>query len=637
MSNSIRIDITPDKTLIKKLGLIGYRTEQAIAELIDNSVDARIENVKERIKVELNFEDNLIGIYDDGIGMDKQDITNALIIAKGLKTDDKLGKFGIGMKSACSALGKKFTIITTKINSTKEYSAEYDEDKWLSDKTLDWDNFTINERDLKAEENWHGTKIIIEKLKVPIYANQVGKLRERFAIRYYPYISSNQIILQLNTKTCDIVKPDIEEDSKEEINIKMLDGINIKGNIALLKKRSIQGNYGIHLFKNGRLIKAYEKFGFTHHPSIAKIIGELHLDHVPVNFQKNEFIEESPEYEAAKNAFSNYPAVQRAIRRARTGNEPSENAILDVFDYFIRHTKPDVLDARMSTKTAMQLFENTSELKFNIENTPISVKFDKGESLYDIKSENNKLIVHIDKDNPVFRYAKNPLAVIGMIASEVELVAKNPKYKEFVMQRNHNWSKFIDDWSRKEPIERNREQKTLVLSNYQLARELDKLHIELSEICDYKFQFTALSTLLDFLHNVLGRTIYHIYTVTGRAEQLTALISDLISEIMNDEFIVINDPSPDDWKLILDIEKGKKIIIVREYADITGSTIAIPEKAWVDLVNEIYTHKIPIAEKELSRVLESLMRQTPIDKDRILHYAKQYKKLDRVKPIIEAL
>lgn len=58
MINPIRIDITPDKTLIKKLGLIGYRTEQAIAELIDNSVDARIENVKERILMNLNFENN---------------------------------------------------------------------------------------------------------------------------------------------------------------------------------------------------------------------------------------------------------------------------------------------------------------------------------------------------------------------------------------------------------------------------------------------------------------------------------------------------------------------------------------------------------------------------------------------------
>ncbi|HVB66106.1 MAG TPA: ATP-binding protein [Candidatus Acidoferrales bacterium] len=633
MANSIQIDITPDKTLIKKLGLIGYRTEQAIAEIIDNSVDARIETVKEKISVQLNFENNWIGIRDDGIGMDKQDITNALIIAKGMKTDDKLGKFGIGMKSACSALGKKFKITTAKINSTKEYSTEYDEDKWLSDESLNWKNFTINERDLKPEERWHGTRITIEKLKVPIYANQISKLKERFAIRYGPYISSNQIELQLNTKTCHIVQADIEENSKEEININTLDGINIKGNIALLKKRSIQGYYGIHLFKNGRLIKAYEKFGFTNHPSIAQIIGELHLDHVPVNFQKNEFIKESPEYETAENAFRLYPAVQNTIRKARIGNEPSQSTILNIFDYFISHAKPDVLDARMSTKSAMQLFDNTNDLKFKVGNTQISIKFEKRESLYDIQSIDGNLVVYVDKNNPVFKYSKNPLSVIGMIASEVELVAKNPTYGEFVQQRNKNWSRFLEDWSKKEPIERNREEKTLLLRNYHLAKELGELHVELKEICDYKFQFTALSTLLDFLHNILGRIIYHIYTVTGHGENLT----DLISEIMGEEFVIVNDPSPDELKVVLDIEKNKKIIIVREYAEISGTTIASPEKAWVDLVNEIYTHKIPVAEKELSRVLESLMRQTTIDKDRILHYAKQYKKLDRVKPIVEAL
>ena len=51
MDNGTTIDITPDKSLIQKLGLVGYRTEQAIAELLDNSIDARILNVKEKIDV----------------------------------------------------------------------------------------------------------------------------------------------------------------------------------------------------------------------------------------------------------------------------------------------------------------------------------------------------------------------------------------------------------------------------------------------------------------------------------------------------------------------------------------------------------------------------------------------------------
>lgn len=49
------VDITPDKSLIKKLGLTGYRSEQAIAELIDNSIDGRIEKRIEHVDIRLNF------------------------------------------------------------------------------------------------------------------------------------------------------------------------------------------------------------------------------------------------------------------------------------------------------------------------------------------------------------------------------------------------------------------------------------------------------------------------------------------------------------------------------------------------------------------------------------------------------
>ena len=127
------VDITPNKTLIQKLGLVGYRTEQAIAELVDNSIDARILDIQEKVSVVLNFEEKWISISDDGSGMDKEEIINCMTIAQSTKTDEKLGKFGLGMKSACSALGKKFVITTSKINSNKEYEIEYDENIWLSD------------------------------------------------------------------------------------------------------------------------------------------------------------------------------------------------------------------------------------------------------------------------------------------------------------------------------------------------------------------------------------------------------------------------------------------------------------------------------------------------------------------------
>jgi len=273
MVTNISVDITPDKSLIQKLGLVGYRTEQAIAELLDNSIDARIENQEEKINVHLDFEKKWIGVRDDGYGMNKDDLKNAMTIAKGTKSEGKLGQFGIGLKSACSALGKKFIIRTSKIDSNKEYRAEYDENSWLTDDSLSWKNFNITEKILSPEEDWHGTRIVISELKVPLYPNQVTKFKENFGIRYAPYLQSKQVSIQINTAICKPKSEDIEKGSKIEVEIPLSSGRKVNGYVALLKKRSIKGHYGIHLFKNGRLIKAFEKFGFSAHPEKAKIIG----------------------------------------------------------------------------------------------------------------------------------------------------------------------------------------------------------------------------------------------------------------------------------------------------------------------------------------------------------------------------
>ena len=77
-----RADITPDKSLIQKLGLVGYRTEQAIAELLDNSIDARVEGRKEMITVRLSPNERMIQVTDDGHGMNEDDLADAMTVAK---------------------------------------------------------------------------------------------------------------------------------------------------------------------------------------------------------------------------------------------------------------------------------------------------------------------------------------------------------------------------------------------------------------------------------------------------------------------------------------------------------------------------------------------------------------------------
>lgn len=634
MDNSISVDITPDKSLIQKLGLVGYRTEQAVAELLDNSIDARISDEKEIVEVHLDFQDKWIGVRDNGHGMNKQDLTNAMIIAKGTKADGELGQFGIGMKSACSALGKKFTITTSKIHSNKEYHAEYDEKNWLSDDTQNWQNFNITEKTLTDEENWHGTRIVISELNVPLYPNQVSKFKDSFGIRYFPYLNTEQVSIQINTVFCKPSKPDIVKGSEKIINIELDSGKKINGYVALLKKRSIKGHYGLHLFRNGRLINAYEKFGFPAHPENAKIIGELNLDHVPVNFNKSAFIEESPEYDQAVTAFKSSPEFKQIIQSSKSKSE-STVSIESVFDYFTKESSPHYLERSVRSKTSQELLDNTEPFEIKAGNNliKIGVKSLKNAPLYIIEKQNSRITVTINKDDEAFRFVKNPLFLIGIIASEIKLLGENPNFEKLLEKRNYDVKEFLNTWSEKsnkKEIFRDREVKIPHIPNYKLSDELIDVHDYLKENITFKFQFTALSTLTPYLHNLRGKLIYTIYTEPENGEYL----SELLAEKFHKKFTVIHAPDRKAMDIFLKMPTTERIIAIREYAVIRGSTIATPEKAFLDLVNETHGHAGQLDDLELRRMFVTMKRSNLIDYDNLQTYAKFIKKSELLEKIL---
>ena len=634
MDDNIQVDITPDKSLIQKLGLVGYRTEQAIAELLDNSIDARISDEKESIEVHLDFQKKWIGVRDNGHGMNKQDLINAMTIAKGTKPDGALGQFGIGMKSACSALGKKFTITTSKINSDKEYHTEYDEKSWLSDELQNWKNFIITEKTLTEKENWHGTRITISELNVPLYPNQVSKFKDSFGIRYFPYLNTDQISIQINTVFCKPEKPDVVEGSKKNIQIELEFGKKINGYVALLKKRSIKGHYGLHLFKNGRLIKAYEKFGFPAHPENAKIIGELNLDHVPVNFNKSAFIEESPEYEKVVSAFRLSPEFKETIRSSKSKGE-STVSIESVFDYFNKKSSAQYLERSVRSKVSQELLDNTEPfvIKIGGNSVEIGIKSLKNEPLYVIEKHNSKIRVIINKDDESFRFVKNPLFLIGVIASEIKLLGENPNFEQLLEKRNHDLKEFLNTWSEKRnktEIFRDREVKIPHIPNYKLADELIDVHDYIKENFGFKFQFTALSTLTTYLHNLRGKLIYTLYTEPEKGEYLSELLADKFHK----KFTVIHAPDKNALEIFLKMPTTERIISIREYAVIRGATIATPEKAFLDLVNETHSHDGQLDELELKRIFATMKRSNLINYENLRTYAKSIKKLELLEKIL---
>jgi len=622
------VDITPDKTLIQKLGLTGYRTEQAISELIDNSIDARTHNEIERIDVTLDFGGEIISVRDNGEGMNLEELQDALTIAKGTKLGkDKLGRFGLGMKSACSTLGKAFTIITTKSESDTEYHTHYDEDEWLKDKNKSWKNFEIETR--RKINPWHGTIIKISKLNVALYPNLISRFRKSFGIRYGDYLKQKQVSIFVNTRECKLIEPSIEIGTKKEIKIELTKNNYLRGWIGLLEKRSIKGDYGIHLYKNKRLIKAYDKFGIRIHPEVAKIVGELSLDHVPVNFHKTGFIEDSLEYKEALNAFRIHPTVIDVLRSS-IQKKSVTTSIQAILNYFIDETQKGEIASRMSLAKSRTLLEKASNFKISQKNHEYELIFEdkNNEELYTIEEiAQFNYRIKINRKSPVFTIVKNPLFLIGLIMAEAKSIIKNPiEMKDFLRDRNKSWNNFVLNWSEKSTEEKMKQktakpkpEKVIPLPNYSLANDLIELHDYIKDKFEFSFQFTALSTLTPFLQNVYNQFVYNIQTEKGTAQNL----SEIISEFNPRKYLVMINPKTTELKTALNVSEKKKIFVIKEYSEKFASTWAAPEKAWFDLLTEYRKGIIPIHDYEIRNIFDELMDNNLISEDKLYSIARR--------------
>jgi hypothetical protein len=337
MSNLItkQINILPDRSLMPKIGQTGYSVGQAIAELVDNSIDARPDDKALTVEILFNQDKGTVEIHDDGEGMDEETAANSIKLAHtSKKNKNKLGEFGLGLKTAATSLGKTFQIITTQKGSDEEYMLEYDEEKWL--KSGDWMKHDMRIKKGVGKDQ-SGTTIRISNLHFNIYPNLPGNVRKDLATRFAPFIENGEAKIKVNTKWCEPESLELKTeyhapDGKEPFRLKLESGNEVWGWRGLLKKGSDKGEYGFRVFRRGRLVLQNAKLGFNPHPEARQIIGEIHLDHVPVTHNKREFIQESPLWrEIAKEEGIFWNFMRDLVREARSSvrNTQINQGIID--------------------------------------------------------------------------------------------------------------------------------------------------------------------------------------------------------------------------------------------------------------------------------------------------------------------
>ena len=132
--NTTRSNISPSGT-IKNLLHLGFTSQDALNELIDNSLDSGATHVR----IRFDTTSNTLYVDDDGNGMDRDQLTKALCIYDARPVSENIGLRGAGLKAAhCVLSNEEFpTIIISKTSTSPRCEIDAD---WPGAITRDyWD------------------------------------------------------------------------------------------------------------------------------------------------------------------------------------------------------------------------------------------------------------------------------------------------------------------------------------------------------------------------------------------------------------------------------------------------------------------------------------------------------------------
>lgn len=299
------VDITPDTTLMPKMGRVGFTAPKALGELVDNSVDARIPGKPLHIGIEFNTRDKTIIVTDNAVGMTRDEVIKALTPAISGKSKDKIGQFGFGLKAACNYLARQFELVTTTADDKRAYRIVYNKDAFVNSRKWKLDLETT------SKPFDHGTRIILSDLEISLYARLPDKVRDYIGRTFRFFIREADVSIIVDGTP--VLPIDIPVQEKWEIDWtiqgKRVHGwVGIRRSVGDLKEAdqgvegdtvvgSERGLNGLTLARHNRVMRYGEWIGFQYHPTIRLLTGELHLDEFPVNVNKTDFLRDTSEWQ----------------------------------------------------------------------------------------------------------------------------------------------------------------------------------------------------------------------------------------------------------------------------------------------------------------------------------------------------
>lgn len=303
------LNIQPQAGVIGVFSRLNYKAWYAIAEFVDNSTQSFYNNELElmkkgyhnvTIKINYDFDNNTLTITDNAFGMEIEDFIRAVKVDSPPEFNSGRNEFGMGLKTAASWFGNKWSVESTQLGSTHKYYTEVDILE-LREKNLN--SIDIISVDCDAEE--HGTIITISDITKKIDASRTkGKIIQLLESMYRRDLNSgkvniwfNDAILHFDEYQCLNFR---NKTWRQDLDFSFeFDGQThrVKGFVGILANGGY-GRAGFALFRRGRVVVGGEeqnykpeKIFIQAQSTIAhKLFGELDLDDFPVNQAKDGFV-----------------------------------------------------------------------------------------------------------------------------------------------------------------------------------------------------------------------------------------------------------------------------------------------------------------------------------------------------------
>lgn len=155
------------RRMVRSLRDMGYDFTQAVADVVDNSIEAGATRIE--IDVEFEGEDSWVRIVDNGRGMGAAEVLEAM--RYGSERDygeDDLGKFGLGLKTASLSQCQRLTVASRRSKNRRRIAAFAWDLDHIYDTNL-WEVLRLPSRELRPLlktplKNSTGTIVLWERL-----------------------------------------------------------------------------------------------------------------------------------------------------------------------------------------------------------------------------------------------------------------------------------------------------------------------------------------------------------------------------------------------------------------------------------------------------------------------------------------